>query len=258
MTLLSAARLAALAGVTAAEVERLVDLGVVVARGGGEPFLELDVPKVRRAAACEQAGLPMEGIASAIRVGRLSFTFLEAAPFRRWAVRSGRTYRQVSQDTGNPPGDARGGAGVDGVRPGRPRRADAGGRAGGGAAAAAGPGQRDLRPGLAGPARPGACGGPAADRHGLGRGNDANHLELIRAWFGGPLGELPPADADAYFGKVLRDAKPSRAPGRAAAPTGFFQLLELRHKVTCRYPLEGRVGSPCACLRSSAEQAAGR
>jgi adenylate cyclase len=99
---LSAARLADLAGVTAAEVERLVDLGVLVARDGGEPFLESDVPKVRLAAACERAGLPMEGIASAIRAGRLSFTFLEAAPFRRWAVRSGPTYRQVSQDTGIP------------------------------------------------------------------------------------------------------------------------------------------------------------
>jgi adenylate cyclase len=99
---LSAARLADLAGVTAAEVERLVDLGVLVARDGGEPFLEIDVPKVRLAAACEQAGLPMAEIASAIRAGRLSFTFLEAAPFRRWAVRSGRTYRQVSQDTGIP------------------------------------------------------------------------------------------------------------------------------------------------------------
>ena len=100
---LSAARLADLAGVTAAEVQRLVDLGVLVARDGGEPFLETDVPKVRLAAACERAGLPMAGIASAIRAGRLSFTFLEAAPFRRWAVRSTRTYRQVSQDTGIPP-----------------------------------------------------------------------------------------------------------------------------------------------------------
>ena len=102
MTGLSAARLADLAGVTAVEVERLVDLGVLVARDGAGPFLEIDVPKVRLAAACEQAGLPMAGIASAIRAGRLSFTFLEAAPFRRWAVRSGRTYRQVGQDTGIP------------------------------------------------------------------------------------------------------------------------------------------------------------
>ena len=44
----------------------------------------------------------MEGIAAAIRAGRLSFAFLEAAPYRRWAVRSTRTYRQVSQETGVP------------------------------------------------------------------------------------------------------------------------------------------------------------
>jgi class 3 adenylate cyclase len=57
---------------------------------------------VNVAARLEQAGLPMEGIASAVRAGRLSFAFLEAAPFRRWAVRSTRTYRQVSQETGVP------------------------------------------------------------------------------------------------------------------------------------------------------------
>jgi hypothetical protein len=76
--------------------------------------------------------------------------------------------------------------------------------------------------------------------------------------FGGLLWELPPAYADAYFGKVLRDAKPARASGGAAAVTGLFRLLEPRRKVTCRYPLEGRVGSLCACLRSLAERAAGR
>jgi adenylate cyclase len=100
---LSAAGLADLAGVTEVEVERLVDLGILVPRDGGAgPFLETDVQKVRLAAACERAGLPMEGIAAAIRAGRLSFAFLEAAPFRRWAVRSPRTYRQVSQQTGIP------------------------------------------------------------------------------------------------------------------------------------------------------------
>jgi adenylate cyclase len=99
---LSAAGLADLAGVTAAEVGRLVELGVLVARDGGEPFVAADVPKVRLAVACERAGLPMAGIAAAIGAGRVSFAFLEAAPFRRWAVRSGRTYRQVSQETGLP------------------------------------------------------------------------------------------------------------------------------------------------------------
>jgi len=102
MNTLSAAELADLAGVTEAEVRRLVDLGILVARDGTGPFLETDVQKIRLATACEQAGLPMEGIAAAIRDGRLSLAFLEAAPYRRWAVRSGRTYRQVSQQAGVP------------------------------------------------------------------------------------------------------------------------------------------------------------
>jgi adenylate cyclase len=99
MNALSAAGLADLAGVTTVEVARLVELGILVPRDGTGPFRETDVQKVRLAVACEQAGLPMAGIASAIRAGRLSFAFLEAAPFRRWAVRSTRTYRQVSQET---------------------------------------------------------------------------------------------------------------------------------------------------------------
>jgi integrase/recombinase XerD len=70
--------------------------------------------------------------------------------------------------------------------------------------------------------------------------NDVNHLELVRDWFGRPLWEMQPADADAYFGKVLRDAKPSTRAGRAAAVTVFFQFLELRHKVEL-HNLTGRV-----------------
>ena len=100
---LSAAALADLAGVTKAEVGRLVDLGVLVARPGAGPFLETDVQKVRLATACERAGLPMDEIAAAIGAGRLSFAFLEAQQYQRYqryAARSSRTYRQVSQETG--------------------------------------------------------------------------------------------------------------------------------------------------------------
>ena len=99
---LSASELADLAGVTEAEVQRLVELGILVARDRDQPFLAADAQKVRLATACEQAGLPMAAIAAAVQQGRLSFAFLEAAPYRRWAVRSGRTYRQVSQETGIP------------------------------------------------------------------------------------------------------------------------------------------------------------
>jgi adenylate cyclase len=99
---LSASELADLAGVREAEVERMADLGLLVARDGPGPFLATDVQKVRLAMACEQAGLPMDAIASAVRAGRLSFAFLEASPYRRWAMRSARTYRQVSQEMGLP------------------------------------------------------------------------------------------------------------------------------------------------------------
>jgi integrase/DNA-binding Xre family transcriptional regulator len=60
--------------------------------------------------------------------------------------------------------------------------------------------------------------------------NDTGHLDLIREWFGRPLREMQPEDADAYFGRVLRDARPSTRTGRAAALAVFFQFLELRHK----------------------------
>jgi hypothetical protein len=99
---LSAAGLADLAGVTEVEIARLVELGILVPRDSAGPFRETDVQKVSLAVACERAGLPMAGIASAIRGGRLSFAFLEAAPYRRWAARSARTFRQVSQETGVP------------------------------------------------------------------------------------------------------------------------------------------------------------
>jgi adenylate cyclase len=99
---LSASALAELAGATEAEVERMVALGILTPRDGAGPFLATDAQKVRLAEACERAGLPMEGIASVIRAGRLSFAFLEASAYRRWALRSARTYRQVSQETGVP------------------------------------------------------------------------------------------------------------------------------------------------------------
>src|SRR5215211_3058511 len=100
MEALTAAGLATLAGVTEAEIGRMTDLGILVARDGPAPFRVGDLQKIRLAVACERAGLPMDGIAAAIRAGQLSFAFMEAAPYHRFGVPSDRTYRQVSQDTG--------------------------------------------------------------------------------------------------------------------------------------------------------------
>jgi hypothetical protein len=65
-----------LVGEVAGEADRCLGHGPAL------PVLETDVRKVRLATACQQAGLPMDGIAAAIRAGRLSFAFLEAAPYR--------------------------------------------------------------------------------------------------------------------------------------------------------------------------------
>ena len=104
---LTAAGLARLAGVPEAEIGRMVEAGVLVPRDGPAPFLLRDLHKLRLAVACERAGLPMDGIAAAIRAGRLSFAFMEASPYARWAVPSGRTYRQVSAEAGVPLDDLR-------------------------------------------------------------------------------------------------------------------------------------------------------
>jgi adenylate cyclase len=98
----SAAELAERAGATEGELERMVTLGILVPRQDDRPFVPSDVQKVRLAKACERAGLPMEGIGRAIEQGRVSFAFLEAPAYRRWAQRSDRTYREVCREGGVP------------------------------------------------------------------------------------------------------------------------------------------------------------
>jgi len=98
----SAAKLAERAGATEGELERMVTLGILVPRQDDRPFVPSDVQKVRLAKACERAGLPMEGIGRAIEQGRVSFAFLEAPAYRRWAQRSDRTYREVCREGGVP------------------------------------------------------------------------------------------------------------------------------------------------------------
>jgi adenylate cyclase len=99
---LSASELADAAGATEADVHRMVDLGILVPVDEATPFRPTDIPKVRLAKACEEASLPMAGIAQAIRHGRLSFSFLESPAFRRWVARSGLTYREASERSGVP------------------------------------------------------------------------------------------------------------------------------------------------------------
>lgn len=69
---------------------------------------------------------------------------------------------------------------------------------------------------------------------------EVSHLEQVRAWFGRPLWEMEPADADVYFGRVLRGARSGTRLARSQALRTYFAFLELRHKVEL-HALTGRV-----------------
>src|SRR5487761_1389536 len=69
---------------------------------------------------------------------------------------------------------------------------------------------------------------------------DVSNLEQVRAWFGRPLREMRPADADEYFGKVMRAAAQNTRLKRAQALKIWFAFLELRHKAEI-YQLTGYV-----------------
>lgn len=70
--------------------------------------------------------------------------------------------------------------------------------------------------------------------------SDIGHLEQTRTWFGRPLWEMEPGDADSYFGRVLRGAAKGTRLSRAQALKTYFVFLELRHKVEI-HAVSGRV-----------------
>lgn len=70
--------------------------------------------------------------------------------------------------------------------------------------------------------------------------SDVAHLEQVRTWFGRPLWEMDPVDADRYFGKMLGDTAKGTRLSRAQALKTFFVFLELRNKVEI-HQLTGRI-----------------
>jgi integrase len=70
--------------------------------------------------------------------------------------------------------------------------------------------------------------------------SDVIHVEQVRAWFGRPLWDMAPADADQYFGKVLRGTAKGTRLSRAQAIKTYFLYLKLRHKAEI-HQMTGRV-----------------
>jgi len=98
---LSRLEVASKAGVPLEYVERLVELGFMTP-GVGDTFSSGDVLRARWIRSLERAGLPLEGMADAVRVGALSFSYLDLSAFDRFAGLSATTFRQVSDERGIP------------------------------------------------------------------------------------------------------------------------------------------------------------
>jgi class 3 adenylate cyclase len=63
-----------------------------------------DVRRAKWVHALDQAGMPLDGMATAVRDGALSFTFFDASAYDRFATLTGRTFAQVSESSGIPLG----------------------------------------------------------------------------------------------------------------------------------------------------------
>jgi len=88
------------AGVDADYVGRLVELDVL--RPEEDRFSSGDVQRARLLKSLEQAGMPLEGIGAAVGAGHLSFDFLDLPNFDRFSGLSGKTFRELSAETGVP------------------------------------------------------------------------------------------------------------------------------------------------------------
>ncbi|ROP37340.1 site-specific recombinase XerD [Saccharothrix texasensis] len=69
---------------------------------------------------------------------------------------------------------------------------------------------------------------------------EISNVQQVRDWFGRPLWEMEPTDADTYFGRVLRQAAAGTRHARAAALTTYFEYLHVRHAVEL-HAMTGRV-----------------
>ncbi len=89
------------AGVELDYVDRLVELGILTPGAGGV-FSTGDVRRARWVWALDRSGVPLEGMAAAVRDGALSFSYLDASAFDRFAGMSATTFSELSNQTGVP------------------------------------------------------------------------------------------------------------------------------------------------------------
>jgi adenylate cyclase len=89
------------AGVEPDYLDRLVDLDIL-APEAPDQFTASDVRRAQLTRTLEDAGMPLDGLAQAIRGGTLSLAFLDTPGYERFAALGSETFRQVSERTGVP------------------------------------------------------------------------------------------------------------------------------------------------------------
>jgi class 3 adenylate cyclase len=89
------------AGVDPEYLDRLVELGILTP-AAGDVFSPGDALRARWLQSLERAGVPLEGLAAAVRDGVLSFSFLDVGAYDRFAGLSDTTFQQLSAQTGIP------------------------------------------------------------------------------------------------------------------------------------------------------------
>jgi adenylate cyclase len=89
------------AGVDPDDVDRLVELGILTP-AAADAFSPGDVLRARWVQSLERAGVPLEGLAAAVRDGALSFSFLDVGAYDRFAGLSGTTFQELSARTSIP------------------------------------------------------------------------------------------------------------------------------------------------------------
>ena len=101
MTWYSREEAAERAGVEPSYLARLVDLGILAPR---EPdsYSPGHVRRILMARSLEDAGIPLDRVGAALQQGALSFAFLDAPSYERFAAFADETFQQVSDRTGIP------------------------------------------------------------------------------------------------------------------------------------------------------------
>ena len=92
---------AARAGVSVAEIEELIKLGILVP-GAQDALSETDAKRATILHTMREAGLPLDGLAAAFRAGSLTLDFIDMAAYGRFATFTDETFAAASARTGVP------------------------------------------------------------------------------------------------------------------------------------------------------------